>query len=160
VANVNIDILGFALDGKQSQMTLLGGEYSDLSGIFESSARKLGIKVAPNLFPSYFTKSDSYVFAKAGIPSISPASGFDTGDLMEVFELFEKYYHKPSDELGRTPIDFEILSHQTQAIANGVWKLANRDDKPKWTGSLDSSTWLAIRDSWGIVRMWFSKYIF
>jgi len=131
VANVNIDVLGFALDGKQSRMTLLGGEYSDLGGTFESSARKLGLKIAPNLFPSYFTKSDSYVFAKAGIPSIFPGSGLDTGDLMDGFELFKKYYHKPSDELGRTPLDFEVLRQQTQAIANGVWELANRDDKPK-----------------------------
>lgn len=160
VANVNLDMLGFALQDSVCWMTFLGGEYTDMEEVFERAARKAGVKIGPNLLPSFFYKGDGYAFARAGIPSINPGTGLDRRDALDGYKLFKTFYHRPGDELGRIPLSFDVLQQQTQTIAMAVWELANRDKPPEWTRSLDSKMWLNIRDSWGWLRMWTGKHLF
>ncbi len=156
VANINIDVAGFAFGSPDCWMTLLGEEYNDMGEKFEESAEELGIHLMPNVMPSYYRRSDGYIFAQAGIPSLSPASGMPLNKVKDGMNHFLKFYHQRNDEIDKTPINFSVLRLQTQAITNGVWQIANSDSRPEWTSELDSESWMTVREIFGQIRVWFA----
>ena len=160
VANINLEFTGFTMDIEECRLVLLGGEYTNMKSIFQRAASETGIRISDSYLPSFYLRSDCYTFVEAGIPSIMPSPGFSRRQAMDGLNEFKKFYHQPNDELGRIPLDFGTLQQQTQAIALGVWEVAQAGEKPAWTRSVDSRNWLKIRDMWGLARMWFAKHVF
>ncbi|MBX7151579.1 M28 family peptidase [bacterium] len=135
VADINMDVVGFATSEKASAITLVGDEYTTLGATMQKWARFVGLTPLPDLFPqeNFFQRSDNYNFSVKGIPSISPGGGTES---KEDFDVYLKFYHKTSDQLGKVPFSFNLLRLQTQCIFLSALDVANTQEKPKWLKKL------------------------
>jgi len=155
IADVNLDILGFTtLKNEKAYLTLLGDDYSNLSDVFEAEAERQDVGIMPNYLPSYFYRSDTIIFAQAGVPSIQPAFGINPSNAYSEFKRSGDFYRHEKDEVGISPINFEILNRQSEVVMSALVTLANADKKPVWKKELST---LGETKKWDIVgmgRMW------
>ncbi|NUM79630.1 M20/M25/M40 family metallo-hydrolase [bacterium] len=135
IANINMDVIGFATSEKVSSITLVGDDYTTLGATMQKWARFVGLTPLPDLFPeqNFFQRSDNYNFSVKGVPSISPGAGTES---KADFDVYLKYYHKPSDQLGKVPFSFNVLRLQAQCIFLSALDVANAQEKPKWLKKL------------------------
>lgn len=81
--------------------------------------------------------SDQMEFAKAGIPSIFPFSGFDYAGKPKDFgegkwnSYSDNDYHQVSDEV-RPDWDLSGAAEDTQWLLIAGWRVAQTTDRPKW----------------------------
>ena len=103
VANLNID--GGNLLGRVKDLNVLGDTKSTLGPHLSTFLKPRGVRITPEEFPERgsFYRSDHFMFAKAGVPSVSIGSGNDfegkpAGWGTQQGEDYNAHrYHQPAD---------------------------------------------------------------
>jgi Zn-dependent M28 family amino/carboxypeptidase len=137
VANLNMD--GGNLLGRVKDLNVLGDTKSTLGPQLATLIKGRGMKIVPEAFPERgaFYRSDHFMFARAGIPSISIGAG-DTFEgrpegwgVQQGEDYTAHRYHQPSD--GYRP-DFDLTGAvQLTEIVHGFARtLANSSAWPQW----------------------------
>ncbi len=135
IANLNID--GLAMFDRFTNVIGIGAEFSTLMDHLKKIAAELKIHVSnlPLEFTAAesFARSDQIAFAKAGIPSILIAEGYDDRpELMErLLHWLRQIYHTPFDDL-QQPIDHPSIRQHCQILYAFSSSLANSRSTPKW----------------------------
>ena len=117
VANLNLEQLGRtdAKDGPQvNTLSMTGEAYSDLTAYVEAAGRATGVKVRRTGANSefFFSASDNYPLAKAGVPSETLVVAYEFPD-----------YHAVGDEWNK--IDYNNLARVDRTIAAATLLLAD-----------------------------------
>jgi hypothetical protein len=138
-ANINIDGLGFI--DTFNDVIPVGAELSDLGTLIATYTEDLGIKISklPKDFSmeESFGRSDQISFARAGIPSVLLAEGFDYDNLSSSAGInrlrrwFQTVYHSPSDDLSQS-INFDAVKRHLGLIAEISKRLAEYGGEIKW----------------------------
>jgi Zn-dependent M28 family amino/carboxypeptidase len=122
VAQLNLEQLGRTddLEGPRvAAATLTGYDRSNMGAILRAAAAPLQVRIYkhPKFSEAFFARSDNEALAKLGVPAhtMSVAYGFPD-------------YHKASDEWDK--LDYDNMARITRAISAGVWRLANRTQRP------------------------------
>ena len=139
VANLNLDD-GAELFGLKRDVAPLGVELSSLGGVVATVARKLGLRVAPDPFPSegFFLRADNYPFARVGVPALYMALGTDAVGRPKgwtderVKEYLEQHYHRPSDDFERVAIDLAGAVQLAEFTREVVSLVARAPGRPTW----------------------------
>jgi Zn-dependent M28 family amino/carboxypeptidase len=121
VANVNIEMIGRPLPGRQRCAWITGREYSDFAAIAGPALLRAGIELIDfEMAGQLFAQSDNLSFARKGVVAHSISAGSLHAD-----------YHQPSDE-----VELLDLPHMT-AVIHGleavVRELADRAGRPAWS---------------------------
>lgn len=104
-----------------------GYEYSTLPEILAQDAPLAGVRIAKDpANASYFTRSDNFAFAQAGIPAHAV---YVAGDFPD--------YHRAGDEWQK--IDYKNMAAVDRAIALGLLRLASDGAPPKWNESIPAA---------------------
>ena len=124
VANLNLEQLGRtdAKDGRQvGTLSLTGENYSDITSYIEAAGQATGVKIRHTGANSelFFSASDNYPLAKAGVPSETLVVAFEYPD-----------YHAVGDEWNK--IDYENMAHIDRAVAAATLLLADSVTPPHW----------------------------
>lgn len=124
IADVNLEQLGRTDDSegpKPLQFNLTGFDYTDIAAAFTKAGAVTGIQVVKHEKNSdaFFGRSDNATFADAGIPSTTLSVSYVFPD-----------YHKPGDEWPK--LDYENMAKVDQAVALGLWNIANDEKAPEW----------------------------
>jgi Zn-dependent M28 family amino/carboxypeptidase len=123
VANINLEVLGRTDDneGRQvSKLSMTGYGYSDITTAFQIAGRLTGVEIPRReKDDAFFTKSDSFQFARIGIPAHTVAAVYLYPD-----------YHRPGDEWQK--LDYQNMAKITRMIGTAVRIVANRPNAPKW----------------------------
>ncbi|MDP6930979.1 MAG: M20/M25/M40 family metallo-hydrolase [Planctomycetota bacterium] len=109
IVNVNVEMIGRPMPGKDRSAWVTGREFSNFEEIASRGLSRAGIEVMQ--FPpssSLFTASDNYPFARAGIIAHSISAGSLHDD-----------YHRPGDEVEKLH-----LEHMT-AIIGGLYEVVS-----------------------------------
>lgn len=138
VANINID--GINPIGPAKDLTITGRGHSEMDDLATVVAKEQGRYVATDPEPEkgYFYRSDHFNFAKASVPALYAAGGYDHATKGKEYAqeqrdgFVAKRYHQPADEyssgdwpLGGAVQDGELLYEVGLRLANGeMW--------PKW----------------------------
>ena len=123
VADINLEQLGRTdtADGRKiARFAFTGPSFSDLVKIMTPAVMSRGVTVfKKGDADDYFTRSDNFEFAKAGVVAHTLVVAFEFRD-----------YHAQGD----TPekIDYQNLAKLDEAIAAGVAAVADADQPPKW----------------------------
>jgi hypothetical protein len=138
VANLNCDD-GIELWGRKRDVATLGIELSSLGGTVAQLARKDGLRVTPDPYPSegFFLRQDGFVFAQAGVPALYVALGTDAvgqpaGWVDERVKTYlADHYHRPSDDYDTVVVNLDgavqyagFLRDLTIAVAGGTGRPA------------------------------------
>jgi hypothetical protein len=137
VANLNLEQLGRtdAKDGRQvGTLSLTGEAYSDITSYVEAAGQATGVKVRRTGANSelYFSASDNYPLAKAGVPSETLVVAFDYPD-----------YHAVGDEWNK--IDYENMAHIDRTVAAAALMLADSVTTPQWTDTREAAPFRKAR---------------
>jgi Zn-dependent M28 family amino/carboxypeptidase len=137
VAGINRD--GTLPQGSARDMVIVGSGASELEDLFAPVLRLQNRVMTPDPEPEkgFFYRSDHISLAKAGVPMLYPAGGFDlraggtAAGLAVKNRYLESLYHQPSDEFDPNwnmsgPLDDAIV-----LFAFGE-RLANSDTWPNW----------------------------
>jgi hypothetical protein len=139
VANINID--GLAMFDCFRNVIGIGTELSTLGEYLRRVAPELGYYVSA--LPSQlgasesFARSDQIAFAKAGIPAIMIAEGFDgynlsqTEMLQKMIQWMRSIYHSPFDDLLQ-PINYEAVLQHCRFLCTFCYALADNPFEVKW----------------------------
>lgn len=139
IANVNID--GIAYFDEFEDVIAIGGGYSDLEITLKNSAEKMNSNVSK--IPPYFlieesfNRSDQFVFASEGIPSIMIYEGLkfknrnENDALMNIVNYFNEVYHTPFDDIS-IEVNFNAIELHYNIIKQFVIDLANQSTEPEW----------------------------
>jgi hypothetical protein len=124
VADLNLEQVGRtdSTEGPQiSNASLTGFDYSDLTGYVERAGQGTGIKVYKNEqgSDSYFTQSDNFSLAEAGVPAETLCVAFDYPD-----------YHALGDEWQK--IDYDNMAKVDRAIALSMFMMADSEQPVRW----------------------------
>jgi Zn-dependent M28 family amino/carboxypeptidase len=127
VANLNLEQLGRtdSKDGPRvGTLSMTGEAYSDITQFVEAAGHATGVNVRRSGANSelFFTASDNYPLAKAGVPSETLAVAFYYSD-----------YHAVSDEW--TKIDFDNMARIDRTVAAATLLLADSQTTPHWNDS-------------------------
>jgi hypothetical protein len=127
VADLNLEQVGRtdATDGRQiSNATLTGFDYSDLTSFVQRAGKSTAIKIYKNSASSdaYFSASDNFSFAEAGVPAETLCVAFDYAD-----------YHAVGDEWQK--IDYDNMAKVDRAIALAMFLMADSDQAVRWNVS-------------------------
>jgi hypothetical protein len=127
VANLNLEQLGRtdAKDGRQvGTLSLTGENYSDITSFVEAAGQATSVKVRRTGANSelFFSASDNYPLAKAGVPSETLVVAFEYSD-----------YHAVGDEWSK--IDYENMAHIDRTVAAATLLLADSMATPHWNDS-------------------------
>jgi Zn-dependent M28 family amino/carboxypeptidase len=149
VAGINRD--GTLPQGSARDMVIVGSGASDLEDLFAPVLRLQNRVMTPDPEPEkgFFYRSDHISLAKAGVPMLFPAGGFDlraggtAAGLAVKNRYLEGLYHQPSDEFDPSwnmsgPLDDAIV-----LFAFGE-RLANTDTWPNWR---EGNEFRRIRDA-------------
>ncbi|MBD3335155.1 MAG: M28 family peptidase [Candidatus Eisenbacteria bacterium] len=149
VAALNIDGLAF-LD-TFDDVIAVGGEYSTLSGHAAAAARSRGLRLAEmpaGLSPrEEFTRSDQYIFARAGVPAVLLQEGlhyrnYEVEDAVRLLLVWGRdVYHSPFDDLHQ-PLNPAAALQHTQVLATMAGILAETHAEPQW---LPGAPFAAVR---------------
>lgn len=134
VANINVD--GFNVWGKTSDVVLIGAGSSTLDELAAQLASKQGRTTQPDPEPErgYFYRSDHVEFMKKGIPALYLKAGEQYRGKPQDFAVSKRTqyvgsrYHKPADEvdpawdLSGAAEDVTILLEAGRALGNGTAK--------------------------------------
>jgi len=139
VANINID--GLAMFDRFKNVVGVGAELSTLGEYLEKVAAERGYYVSriPSQFndSESFARSDQIAFAKAGIPAILIAEGYDGHDLSQseilrrMFNWMKTIYHSPFDDL-QQPINYTAVLQHCRFICNFCYSLADSRFEINW----------------------------
>ena len=136
VADLNLDQLSPMW--KPHDVVLRGAEQSTLEDHVRAAARELGLTVSPDPVPEqkFFSRSDQYNFARAGVPAACLWQGFkddEGGDANgQIFRRWRSTrYHHPDDDLSQ-PFDWDgaaqwarfeyLVAYSVVQGARPVWK--------------------------------------
>jgi hypothetical protein len=139
VANINID--GLAMFDRFKNVVGVGAELSTLDECLTKVAAEQGYYVSP-IPPQFstsesFARSDQIAFAKAGIPAVLIAEGFDGYDLTQseilrrMIRWMRNIYHSPFDDL-QQPINYDAVLQHCRFICSFCHALANSHEEIKW----------------------------
>ncbi len=137
VANLNVD--GGNLNGRSSDLRVLGDVKSTLGPMLAARIRSAGMKISPDEHPERggFYRSDHFSFAKAGIPAVSIGAGNDFvgrpagWGAQQQEEYTTRRYHQPGDEY-RPDWDLSGAVQLSEIVLDfGTW-LANAATLPAW----------------------------
>ena len=124
VANINIEQPG-RHDGEggagPKRMLVTGYNYSDVGRIVTDAAKAAGVEAyaAPNEF---FSRSDNYTLARAGVPAHTVGASLEFPD-----------YHTVADSAEK--LDYENMTMLANAIAESVLAIANSGTRPEWNAA-------------------------
>jgi hypothetical protein len=127
IADVNLEHMGRtdSSEGKKlGSVAPTGYEYSSMIADFTSAGEETGVKVynPGAATDQYFSASDNYAFAEAGIPAHSFCVAFMFPD-----------YHAVGDEWQK--IDYENMAKVDRMLALGVLTLGDDAAAPHWNAS-------------------------
>ena len=138
-ANINID--GISLFEQVRSVIALGSEMSTLREFVDTALVSTGIlceEIPEGIFnEDQFRKSDQYIFAQAGIPSMLVSEGFQfertTYDdaIARYAEWSDMLYHSPFDDLHQ-PMDFSAAAQHTNIIVRIALTILNSEVEPAW----------------------------
>jgi hypothetical protein len=131
IANINLEHLGRTddEDGPQvGRVTATGFDYSDIPTLFGDAAKAVGVEFYKHeqKSDSFFGRSDNVAFAKVGIPAHTFCVAFEFGDYHGLGDHWEK-------------LDYANMAKVSEALAAGVWLLADRETPPKWNETVSST---------------------
>ena len=124
VAQLNLEQLGRTDDSEGARIraiNLTGFPYSNIPQILASLTPRTGVRVEDpgKNGEAYFTRSDNEGLAELGIPAHTVSVAYEFPDYHEVTDDWEK-------------LDYLNLAAVTRLVAEGVWALANREQRPRW----------------------------
>jgi hypothetical protein len=127
IADINLEQLGRTDDSSGPHVgmfNLTGFGFTDLAGVFRKAGAEAGIQVVKdeNNSDRYFTASDNYPFANAGVPSTTISVSYMFPD-----------YHGVGDEWPK--LDYENMAKVDRAIALGIKALADSTAEPQWNAA-------------------------
>jgi len=139
IANINID--GISLFEECRSFSGIGAELSSLGKILDSVAQLHGytIEQPPDDYFRFnqFSKSDQFIFAQAGVPSILVSEGlhyvsstYEEG-LRRYIEWSSEVYHSPFDDL-RQPINFKAAVQHTEFLYHFISAVIEHPAAPQW----------------------------
>jgi hypothetical protein len=138
-ANLNLDD-GLELLGIKRDAAPLGVELSTLGRTVDDVARRKGLRVSPDPFPTegFFLRADNFPFARAGVPALYMALGTDTegkpkgwaDSLAQVY--LTRDYHAPSDEYDRVVMDLRGSQQFAEFVRDVTIAVANAPERPEW----------------------------
>ena len=137
VGGVNMD--GLAPTGPTRDVTVTGGDKSELSDVMRPVLAVMNLRVSPEAHPergSYY-RSDHFSLAKRGVPMFAIGKGNDLviGGVAAGEAASEDYtrnrYHQPSDEYSDA-WDFTGIAQQAELYFRLGRALAESDAWPNW----------------------------
>ena len=137
VANLNLD--GGNLLGRVKDLNVLGDTKSTLGPQLATRLQPRGIKIVPEAFPERgaFYRSDHFMFAKAGVPSISIGAG-DTFEgrpegwgVAQGEDYLAHRYHQPSDNY-KPDFDLTGAVQLSGILLDFAKALASSSAWPQW----------------------------
>lgn len=139
IANINID--GISLFEECRSFSGIGSELSSLGTILDSvaSAHQLTIEQPPDDYFRFnqFSKSDQFIFAQAGIPSILIAEGlhYASSSFEEGLQRYVTWssgtYHSPSDDLHQR-MNFKAAVQHTEFLYRCISAVVAQSSSPQW----------------------------
>ena len=139
IADVNID--GISMFEESKSFSGIGAELSSLGEILDSVAAMYhySIEQPPDDYFRFnqFGKSDQFIFAQAGIPSILISEGLQyvSSSYEEGLERYIRWsseiYHSPFDNLHQ-PMNFNAAIQHTEFLYHFIAGLANQSTAPEW----------------------------
>lgn len=138
VADVNID--GGNLTGPARDLDVIGAEKTTLGSMLERFAATRGLRASTHAdVEGFYSRSDQFSFARAGIPAIFPGAGENIigkakGWGVKRDSVFGTRYHQPSDEFDPT-FDFVAAAQFAQVMLGYVRAIGNAKDTPRWTNA-------------------------
>jgi hypothetical protein len=145
-ANLNLDD-GLELLGIKRDAAPLGVELSTLGQTVADVARRDGLRVSPDPFPTegFFLRADNFPFARAGVPALYMALGTDTeghpaGWADSLAKMYLTHdYHAPSDEYDRVVIDLRGSRQFAEFVRDVTIAVANTPQRPEWLAGAEFS---------------------
>lgn len=124
VADLNLEQVGrtdSTLGTESSNATLTGFDYSGLTGFVQTAGKDTGITIYKNARASddYFSASDNYSFAEAGVPAETLTVAFDYPD-----------YHAVGDQWQK--IDYGNMAKVDRAVALALFLTADSTQPVRW----------------------------
>jgi len=137
IADINFDIVN--LYGSTRDIVGLGAELSELKYYFKNAANEEGLYVSedPNPSAGSFFRSDTFAFAKTGVPSVYIWSGKDYIGQSPTYyqkvrsEYVQERYHQPSDEYDPKWSMSGVLQ-QLRVAVRLCYGLASGSIRPYW----------------------------
>lgn len=137
VANVNVD--GGNLLGRVKDLNVLGDTKSTLGPQLATYLQPRGLKIVPEAFPERgaFYRSDHFMFAKAGVPSVSIGAGDtfegkpDGWGVAQGEDYVAHRYHQPSDNY-QPNLDLRGAVQLSTIVLDFAKVLANSSAWPQW----------------------------
>lgn len=128
VANFNLDMIGII---DSTAMVVYGIERSSLGDKMRRAAKQFGLKILPDDMPEQrvFFRSDHYNFALQGVPAIFPSFGIQKPQE----NIFNEFYHQPSDGPHLKWLNYRTMKRQVQTVFQAALWVANADARPEWT---------------------------
>jgi hypothetical protein len=121
VADVNVEMIGRPLPGKQNQAWITGPDYSDFAAIARPALQRAGIELVDfRMQDQLFAQSDNWSLAMQGVVAHSISAG-----------SLHKDYHQPSDEVQK--LDVEHMTAVIRGLLEVVRELADREQRPAYT---------------------------
>lgn len=148
VGGVNMDAL--YAGGPAKDVTVTGGDKSELTAILRKVEREMGLSEAPEEHPErgYYYRSDHFSFAKRGVPMFAVERGTDLvkGGKAAGAAISDDYtnvrYHQPSDEY-EASWDMSGMKQDVRLFYRLGRALANSTAWPNWN---PGDEFKAIRD--------------
>ena len=142
VANLNID--GGNLLGRVKDLNVLGDTKSTLGPHLSTFVKPRGVRLTPEEFPERgsFYRSDHFMFAKAGVPSISIGNGNDfegkpAGWGTQQAEDYNAHrYHQPDDAYS-PHFDLSGAVQLSNIVMDFARALANSAAWPAWNADAE-----------------------
>lgn len=135
---VNLDFM--APWGRTRDVISIGDGMSSLDTLLRNAAARQGRTMTPDPYPeqNFYTRSDHYAFAKAGIPGLFAGSGMDYIGREPGWgkrrndEYLAREYHRVNDEF-HEDWDMSGAVEDAAMLADVVQKLANDRAWPNWS---------------------------
>lgn len=127
VAVVNLEMLGRIDAAHPKRVWVTGMPLSTMGDRMAAGARELDVEVVDGsavggLEGTLFRQSDNWPFAEQGVVAHSLSTG-----------VIDDHYHSVEDE--PDTLDYDAMAPLVRAIAFGVYRLAQDDERPRWTGA-------------------------
>ena len=137
VANINVDLPMFLFP--MNTITTWGAERTSFDAAAAAEVALEGFEARPYPYPGEegdINRSDSYPFAKQGIPFIWMMEGVGSSDaavdgLAKINAFYDDHYHQVSDDLSR-PVHWDTAVRFARACARITRRIAMEDDAPAW----------------------------
>ena len=142
VANLNMDNIYGTLDGRTTEVAVVGHGYSELEDYLVRAAAEQGRTVVPEPSPEkgYYYRSDHFNFARAGVPALDTTRSNASREHGKVWgqDRLDDYtaniYHQPGDEYSP---DWDLSGSAQEALLfyQVGSSLADSRDFPNWSAA-------------------------